>query len=80
MQCALEKPHRAKLYGGVHKCEFLKDKIDYLGFDASAVGIHGAHEKVKAVLDWPRPQTVDDIKAFWELASYCQNLLKDSHN
>ena len=46
---------RAKLYGHLHKCEFLKDKVDYLGFEVRKDGIHASPKKVKAVLDWPRP-------------------------
>ena len=33
LQHALDKLHRARLYGRLHKCEFLKDKVDYLGFE-----------------------------------------------
>ena len=51
---ALEKLRRAKLYGRLHKCEVLKDKVDYLGFEVSADGAHASPEKVKAILDWPR--------------------------
>ena len=30
---ALEKLRWAQLYGRLHKCEFLKSKVDYLGFE-----------------------------------------------
>ena len=52
---ALDKLHRAKLFGRLHKCEFLKDKVDYLGFEVGCDGIRTSPEKVKAILDWPRP-------------------------
>ena len=51
---ALDKLHRAKLYGRLHKCEFLKDKVNYLGFEVERDGIRTSPEKVKAILDWPR--------------------------
>ena len=70
LQCALERLRQVKLYGRLHKCEFLKDKVDYLGFEVSANGVTASHEKVKAILDWPRPQTVHDIHLFLVLASY----------
>ena len=35
LKCALDKLRRAKLFGRLHKCEFLKDKVDYLGFEVS---------------------------------------------
>ena len=32
---ALQQLWKAKLYGQLHKCEFLKDQVDYLGFEVS---------------------------------------------
>ena len=32
----LEKLRDAKIYARLHKCEFYKDKVKYLGFDVSA--------------------------------------------
>ena len=73
---ALDRLRRANLYGRLHKCEFLKDKVDYLGFEVSKDGIHASPEKVKAVLDWPRPQSVHDIRSFLGLASYYRKFIK----
>ena len=61
LRCLLGKLHRAKLFSGLHKCEFLKDKVDYLGFEVSRGGIHTSPEKVKAILDWPQLQSTHDI-------------------
>ena len=35
---ALQRLSEANLYGRLHKCEFLKDKVDYLGFEVSSQG------------------------------------------
>ena len=32
---ALERLREAKLFGRLHKCEFLKERVDYLGFEVS---------------------------------------------
>ena len=61
----MEKLRQVKLYGLLHKCEFLKDKVDYLGFEVSAKGVNALLEKVKVILDWPRPQAVHDIRSFF---------------
>ena len=74
--CSKKTPITANLYGRFHKCEFLKDKVDYLSFEVSKDGIHASPEKVKAVIDWPRPQPVHDIRSFWGLASYYRKFIK----
>ena len=52
---ALDKLRQVKLFGRLHKCEFLKDRVDYLGFEVNREGMHTSPRKVKAILDWPRP-------------------------
>ena len=66
LKIALDRLRRAKLYGRLHTCEFIKDKVDYLGFEVSKDGICASPEKVNAVLDWSRPQSVHDIRSCWD--------------
>ena len=67
---ALQKLCEAKLYGRLHKCEFLKAKVDYLGFEVSLPGVHASPDKVRALVEWPRPKDVHDVRSFLGLASY----------
>ena len=73
---ALDKLHPAKLFGRLHKCEFLKEQVGYLGFEIGRDGIRTSPEKVKAILDWPRPQSTHDIRSFLGLASYYRNFVR----
>ena len=58
---ALEKLREAKLYGRLHKCEFLKDQVDYLGFKVSPGGIKASPGKIRAVIEWPKPKSVHNV-------------------
>ena len=73
---ALEKLREAKLYGQLHKCEFLKDQVDYLGFEVSPGGIKASPGKIRAVIEWPKPKSVHDVRSFLGLASYCRRFVR----
>ena len=73
---ALQRLREAKLYGRLHKCEFLNDRVDYLGFEVSAQGVHASPDKVTAVVKWPRPKDVHDVRSFLGLASYYRKFIR----
>ena len=73
LRCAFDRLRRAKLYARLHKCEFLKDKVDYLGFEVGQDGIRTSPEKVRAILDWPRPLSVHDVRSFWAWLHIIEN-------
>ena len=70
MKRALDKLRWAKLFGRLHKCEFLKYQLDYLGFEVSKEEIRTSAVKMKAILDWARPQSTQGIRSVLGLASY----------
>ena len=75
LRTALERLREAKLYGRIHKCEFLKTRVDYLGYEVSSEGVHASPEKVKAIVEWPKPQSSHDVRSFLGLASYYQRFI-----
>ena len=72
---ALQRLCEVKLYGRLHKCEFLNDKVDYLGFEVSSQGVHASPNKVRAVVEWPRLKDVHDVRSFLGLASYYRKFI-----
>ena len=76
LQWALDRLREAKLYGRLHKCEFLKDQVEYLGFEVGPRGVQASPGKVRAIIDWPRPKGVHDVRSFLGLASYYRHFVR----
>ena len=76
LRWALDRLREAKLYGRLHKCEFLKDQVEYLGFEVSPRGVQASPGKVRAIIDWPRPKGVHDVRSFLGLASYYRRFVR----
>ena len=46
------------------KCEFHQKVVDFLGYVVTTEGIKADPEKVKALLEWPRPTNVKELQSF----------------
>ncbi len=67
--------HSLKLKGS--KCEFFKDRVQYLGHIVSAEGVETDPEKVRAIKEWPVPTTIKDVRKFLGFAGYYRRFVKD---
>lgn len=52
------------------KCKFLKQKVEYLGFEVCMGKIRPNQRKVEALTGLPPPETVTQLRQFIGLASY----------
>ena len=59
------------------KCTFLSDRVSYLGHVVSAEGVETDPEKVSAVKEWGRPQSVKELRSFLGFCSYYRCFVKD---
>ncbi|GBG86550.1 hypothetical protein CBR_g41613 [Chara braunii] len=72
---SLLRQHKYKV--NLEKCEFGRTKILYLGHEVSAEGIRPEDAKVASIRDWPRPQTVTEVRSFLGMCGYYRNFVKN---
>ncbi|GBN06648.1 Retrovirus-related Pol polyprotein from transposon 297 [Araneus ventricosus] len=68
---------KANLKLSPKKCRFFRKEVSYLGHIISADGVKTYPEKTKAVVDWPRPETVHDLRSFLGLCTYYRRFVRN---
>ena len=58
------------LFANRKKCQFAKDRIEYLGHWVSEKGVEADQENIRAMLEWPIPKNVRELRGFLGLTSY----------
>jgi hypothetical protein len=58
------------LYTKESKCEFCMTKLLYLGNIINAQGVQVHQENIRAILDWPTPRNVTELRRFFGLCMY----------
>ena len=61
----------------VKKCTFTKPKLVYLGFVISRDGLKMEPEKVQAIIDWPSPRNIFEVRIFHGLESFDRKFINN---
>jgi hypothetical protein len=64
------------LYAKESKCEFGMTELLYLGHIISAQGVQVHQEKIRAILDWPMPKNVTELRSFFRMCSYYRRFIR----
>ncbi|GBG90746.1 hypothetical protein CBR_g51253 [Chara braunii] len=72
---SLLRQHTFKING--EKCKFGRTRILYLGHEISAEGLKPDDAKVASIRDWPRPQSVTEMRSFLGMTGYYCNFVKN---
>ena len=65
-----------KLYAKLRKCDFYKDQIHYLGHTILDEGISTDLENIEAIMNWPTPRNVMDVRSFMGLVGYYRRFIE----
>ena len=64
------------MYAKLSKCDLYRDRIQYLGHIISEEGISVDSENIEAVINWPTPRNVTDVRSFMGLAGYYRRFIE----
>ena len=63
-----------QLYAKLSKCDFYRDRIQYLGHIISEEGISVEPEKIEAIMNWPTPRNWTKCKIFYGTCRILQEI------
>jgi len=64
-------------FAKLSKCSFATSKVSYLGHIISQVGVAPDPEKIKAITEWPQPQSLTTLRAFLGLIGFYRKFVRD---
>lgn len=65
-----------RLYANLKKCHFLTNSLFFLGYVVYAEGTKMDPSKVEAIISWPNPTSLYDIRSFHGFASFYRQFIK----
>ncbi|KAJ4800100.1 polyprotein [Rhynchospora pubera] len=74
---ALQVLHDNQLFAKLSKCDIGVSKIEYLGHIISEEGVSTDPSKIEAMLNWPIPKSVRQLRGFLGLTGYYRKFVKD---
>ena len=76
LKLVLDRLRQHQLFAKLSKCLFFQPEVEFLGHMVSKDGLIICDDKVKAILDWPAPRNLTDVRSFTGLASSYRNFIR----
>lgn len=77
LQIVLDRLRECNLKLGLKKCEFLRQKVKYVGFIVSKEGVSTDPQKVEKVRNWPTPKCPEEVRQFVAFSGFYRKFIKD---
>ena len=65
-----------QLFAKFRKCDFFKDRIQYLGYAVSKDGVSVNTNKIKSIMEWHVPKNITDIRSFIGITDYFHKFIE----
>jgi len=65
-----------KLYAKLKKCEFWLEEVQFLGHIVTKDGISVDPAKIEAIVNWPRPTNVSEVRSFLGMTGYYRTFVE----
>jgi hypothetical protein len=75
LRYVLQQLESAGLTVNPSKCQFGKTTIKYLGFVVSPEGVQIDREKISAILDFPKPRNIKEIRRFLGMCGFYRHFI-----
>ena len=59
------------------KCTFGKEEVSYLDHIISKEGVKVDPEKIKLIIDWPKPTNISKLRGFLGLTGYYKRFIEN---
>lgn len=70
LRIVCERLRQHQLTINVNKCIFGQDECEYLGFKINDQGYRPPQDKVQAIIDYPKPETIQELRRFLGMMNY----------
>lgn len=77
VQLAFELLRQHRFFIKLSKCAFGQRQIEYLGHVVSGAGVQVDQSKINAILDWPSPSSVTELRGFLGLTGYYRKFVRN---